>query len=236
MSTDLQERQQQERQVERVLADADQAAGGPAEGELAPEIDMDRGKLFARTSFSRMKITWTTDEALAMQKIWAEADRFIDAYFKDALDVLEDLYMHVRKPLADTTTGEVLTLPDGRRRWVEDEHGNPVEDWLSLNDRDREQALYRITTHLFAWEQTAAKLWGDAMFAKGLWEEAFAHAFYGAPRPGKPTVEDRTQHGRRASMDSRYFAIYKSLLSRRADAVVRSMTRIHGILLKDARR
>ena len=232
--TAIQDHDQTRGQLERVIAGADQAAGGPAEEAAEVDVHLDRMRTFSRTDFSRMKLTWTADEQLVMEEVRAQSDKIIEAFFREAFDVLEDLYRHVRKPKASLTTGEVRKDVYGRTVWETDEHGHPIENWLALGDRERENALYRITVHLHEWEQTAAKLWTDAMFAKGLWEEAFSHAFFGAPG-GRPTVDDRTQYGRKSSMESRYFALFRSSISRRADAVIRSMTRVYTILLKDAR-
>lgn len=234
-AADVRDREQNDKQIARVLRDADQTAGNAeADQAVEPTIHPDRMRTFTHTSLSRVKVSWTADEHIQMSTIWATVDKIIEAHFKTAFAVQEQLYRHVRKPVINTVSGEAVKDTRGRIRWIE-EDGIPYEDWLSLGDREREQALYQITTHMFEWEQIAAKIWGDAMFAKGIWEEQFAHAFSGAPGT-RPTVDDKTHHAHKHSMEQRYFAIFQSLLSRRADAVVRSMTRLYTVLLKDARR
>jgi hypothetical protein len=76
-------------------------------------------------------------------------------------------------------------------------------------------------------------MWGSAMFAKGIWEEAFAYG-YTTPR-GKFTIDDRTQFGHLQSIEERYFAIFQSVLSRRADALVRSLQRLENMLMQSVR-
>jgi hypothetical protein len=83
---------------------------------------------------------------------------------------------------------------------------------------------------MFGWEQRAADAWGEAMFAKAQWEERFA-IDYDAPFTG--TIEDRTAKGNIGAREERYFAIFLSLYSRKADAVVRSLALL-GQRLKDS--
>jgi hypothetical protein len=94
----------------------------------------------------------------------------------------------------------------------------------ALTDRRREHFLHQISAHLFEWEQASQDLWGEAMFAKAAWEERFAWGY--TTSEGK-TIDDRTQRARQASQEERYFAIYRTLLSRKADALVRSMQLIN---------
>jgi hypothetical protein len=47
---------------------------------------------------------------------------------------------------------------------------------------------------------------------------------------GKPTIDDRTQWGHQFSAEERYFAVFRSVLSRKADALVRSMERLRRML------
>ena len=58
------------------------------------------------------------------------------------------------------------------------------------------------------------------MFAKAQWEERFSIAF-DAPMSG--TVDDRRAAGNIDAREERYFAIFLSLYSRKADSIVRSM-------------
>jgi hypothetical protein len=235
VKTAQQDHDQIQGQVDRALAEADREPGGPA--ELTAEVDTigDRMRLFSQTGFSRMKLTWAPDEAAVMQRIWAESDRVIEAYFGEAFDILELIYKAVRVPKPGADPGEVMTDAHGRTQWLLDEEGRPVEDWTRLGDKQRDTFLNQLMINLFAWEQTAAKLWGDAMFAKGLWEEKFSSTFFAAPG-SRPTEADRTQHGRRSSMQERYFAVFKSMVSRRAEAVVKSMNRVYDRLERDSRR
>ena len=76
-------------------------------------------------------------------------------------------------------------------------------------------------------------MWGDAMFAKVLWEQRFSEGFRllpGAAISGKPTIDDRTQVGHSHSGQDRYFAVFQSVISRQADALVRNLIRIQRLL------
>lgn len=71
------------------------------------------------------------------------------------------------------------------------------------------------------------------MFSKAQWEERFALAFNDTTAGGRKTDEAMTQKARAGSRDERYFAIFESLYSRKADALVRSLERL-GQRLKDS--
>ena len=66
--------------------------------------------------------------------------------------------------------------------------GGWVEDWSALSLKQRENFLFQITTRMFAWEMAAADAWGESMYARACWEEAFSVA-YDAPSVG--TIDDR---------------------------------------------
>lgn len=220
-------------QVERVLAESDQPADATAEEGLAPDIPPDRTRQFRYTNFSRMRMSWIGDDLVRLEEIQATANRALQARFKKAFDLMDEVWLCVREPLADESTGEIRLASDGRPRWREDEHGNPVENWGRLDDRTRERFLFAITTHLFEWETAAVDLWAEAMYSKVQWEEAFANGFIRMPGnqvSGRPTIDDRTQTGHAFSAQERYFAVFCSALSRKADALVRSLTRIQRLL------
>lgn len=216
-------------QIARVLAEADQpddpAAEAPAEVDPRP----DRTRMFTHTNFSRARMSWDPADREVMDQIRRETDAVMLELFTDAYAILERLRNAVRVPSQ--------ILPG----WELDELGRPKEDWSRLSDPDREKFGHEIFTRLFEWEQIAAAFWSEAMFAKAIWEERFASGYVVAPNVeggprGKLTIDDRTQLARGASVQERYRAIYQSSLSRRCDALVRSMTRIEERLRDRARR
>lgn len=221
--TDAEEVQQKQRQIRRVLDDSDQPMNDTDEHPVEPDIPPDRTRQFRGVNFSRMRTSWKPTDLIIMQEITRQAEEILLTRFADAFDVMDRVFVAVREPARDAL-GMVMQDSTGRPQWKLNEVGLPTEDWTRLSDVDRLQFLYTITTHLFEWEQSAADQWGQAMYAKGIWEETFAKGFT-APE-GKLTVDDRTQHGHLASMEDRYFGIFQSVLSRRADAIIRSMTRI----------
>lgn len=208
------------RQAERVLGEAGKLAGSPAESPAAPDLPPDRTRRFTHVNFSRMRTQWSKNDKIVIEEIRRQAENVIFSQFMDAYSLLDRIYRCVRTPLVDETTGELSKNRRGQHLWKVSEIGLPLEDWTKVTDKDRFNWVHEITVHLFEWRQQAAALWGDAMFAKGIWEEVFAQAYVA---PDKGTIDDRTQAGHLASMEDRYFSIFLSLLSRRADGIVSSM-------------
>jgi hypothetical protein len=218
-------------QVQRVLADADRPADATEEEPLSVETPPDRSRQFRYTNFSRMRLSYIGDDQVRLDHIRRTADQAIQARFNGAFSLMDRLYRCVREPV--TRDGEVVTGSDGRPIWQADEDGNPAEDWSLLGEGERSNFLFAINTHLFGWEQEAVDLWAEAMYAKVMWEEQFANAFIKLPGvsvSGKPTIDDRTQAGHAFSAQDRYFAVYCAALSRKAEAVVRSMNRLQRML------
>jgi hypothetical protein len=209
--------------VREAAKDADKTA------EVDPHED--RTREMKTPGFSRMRTDWHGADAAQVQSLKGIVDGRILNLFPDAFVIMSEVYDLVREPEVDQTTGEFLLDKHGFKIWKRHPSGAFVEDFTVLTQRQKEDLLFRITTRLFEWQQTRADLWGEAMFAKAQWEEAMAIGF--DEPPGKLTVDDRTQKGRLASRDERYFAIFLSLISRRADAVVNSMELL-GQRLKDA--
>lgn len=221
-------------QARRVIEEADAGLDHPEEGPLTPSVLGERARTFKHTGLSRMRTSWGPDEQLVMDEIRTRARMVVRHEFRAAFALMEEIHRLVRTPLVDKSTGEIMTNLDGSWRWEANEFGNPVEHWERLGDAQRDGLMHTIATHLYEMELKAVDMWGESMFAKGRWEEVFAHAFI-APE-GRLTVDDRTQRGQDASMEARYLAIFKAVVSKQADAVIRSLTRIQGVLEKTARR
>lgn len=199
------------------------------ETPAAADLPEDRQRIFEALGFSRMKLDWSGDGRAMMDRIKSTVDGAILNHFEDAYRVMSDVYDVVREPAVNTVTGEVQRDHFGYVIWQRSPTGMFQEDWSRLSIRQREDFLYRITTALFEWEQRAADMWGEAMFAKAVWQENFATEY---DKPHTGTIEDRTAVGNIKSAEDRYFAIFLSLLSRRADAIVRTMGLL-GQRLKD---
>lgn len=216
--------EQAERALEEIAGEADQVA--------IAEVDPDRTQEMRTPGFSRMvtHTDWNSDDSLVVQQVRDIVDGRIMVRFVGAYEIMNDLYEIVREPEWDTKSGTTKTDHLGFTIWARTNTGAYIEDYAKLTIRKREDLLFKITTQLFDWEQNAADAWGEAMFAKAQWEERFAISFQGPG--GRLTIEDRTQHGRLGSRDERYFAIFMSLYSKKADAIVRSMERL-GQRLKD---
>lgn len=227
------QRTQEGNQIARALQGAEASLDHEHEDVLEPTVRGDRATGLSRPNWSRMRRTWLPDDAYVIDEIMMEADRIVRNTFPVAFTLMDRIYRTARFPKADEQTGLKLIAPGGGPVWETDEDGLPVEDWTRVGDRDRDDWLWVITTHLFEWEQQQQRMWGRSMFAKGKWEETFAR-FFQSGNAG-PTVDDKTQYGQSSAMESRYFGIFQGLLSRQSDALVKSMVRIQGVLERNAR-
>jgi len=211
------------RRVTRVLDDLAEGAEEPAEVDPHP----DRVRTFTSMSFARMRTRWTREEEGVIEQAKAQADHELMAEFGDAFIILNNIYEVVRQP-RHRSGGEIIRDQHGFPAWETDETGMYVEDYGKLTDRQREDFLHQISIRLVLWEQTAAQMWGEAMFAKAAWEERFAHSFVGSPQvEGKrPTEADRTNYAQTQSWEQRYLSLYMSMRSKQAEALVRGLERL----------
>jgi hypothetical protein len=193
---------------------------------LEVDLHQDRTKEFKAPGFMRFPTEWDGPYGDVVRGVHDVAESIMLQEFGMAFKVLLDLYDVVREPVVDASTGEIKQDKHGFPVWRRDSQGYPIEDYSRLTIRQREHFMFMISTHLFDWEQKAATMWAEAMFAKGAFEEVFATAF-GEDGPGRQTDALRENRARAASAPDRYFGIFKSYLSRRADALVRSLTLIN---------
>lgn len=213
--------EESQRQVERTLTEVTREQDEP----VVPDPHPDRTQEFRTPGFSRMRLTWAGDDGAVMAGVVELIDRMLEEEFPVAFETMHEIFSVVREQDADPTTGEALTDDRGLPVWKRNASGTYVENWGLLSSRAREDALHKITAYLFEWEEKQANYWGEAMFAKAQWEERFSAMYLSTPG-NRPTIEASTAHGRAGSMEERYFAIFKTLLSRRVDSLVRSMERI----------
>lgn len=209
----------------QVITDQVENFEKPMEVDPAP----DRTKAFSSTGFHRMRTRWNTEEQAVISLAHDQAEHELTLAFGDVYRILNNVYDVVREYMRDPYTGEPITI--GRAKmpvWEKDRTGMEIEDWSKLTDRMKEEFLYQITTRLVLWEQAAAEMKGEALYAKALWEERYAAGFIGTPliENRRPTVDDRTQEGHIVAREHRYMAIYMTVRSNRADSLVRSMERL----------
>lgn len=209
-----------EKTTEQFVREESQEADRPSDVDAHD----DRTQEFSHLGLSRMRLDWREGDAQAMAGLHQIVENVILDRFGGAYQVMNDLYEIVRQPRVDVLTGEVLLDDHGFPLWERNESGAFIEDYTKLGSKEVKDFLFRITTRLFQWEQEAASLWGDAMFAKAVWEQSLAQMYQDSRLSGARTVEDRTQAARVGSREDRLFALFRSLISRRADAVVRSVT------------
>ena len=200
------------------------------EDHVEPALPEERARRHQTPGFARMRMEWKGDDRLVMQSARDAVDGRILRLYADAYQIMHELYDVVREPEVDLETGEIQQDQWGFTVWKRTPSGAYVEDYTRLTRDQRERFLFEITTRLFDWEQRAGNAWGEAMLAKAQWEERFAIEY---DRPMHGTIDDRRAAGNKHATDERYFAIFLSWYSRRADALVRSMERI-AQRLKDA--
>jgi hypothetical protein len=218
---------------DHVFRQAQQAVRAESKGadEVAEvRVHEDHTRELKTPGFSRMRTEWSGPEAAQISGLRHIVDGRILTLFPDAFVLMNDLWDIVREPVRDQDTGFPIKDAHGFNVWARTESGAFVEDYSRLGMREREDLLFRITTNIFEWKQRQVDMWGDAMFAKAIWEEAFSLGF--TEPMGRLTVDDRTNRARVHATDERYFSIFQSLLSRRADAVVASLETL-GQRLKD---
>lgn len=184
---------------------------------------------FRSPGFQLMRIEWRGDDRMVLDGAIDAVNKRLVAEFQDAYEVMNQVYELVRTPMRDAQ-GEVVRDKYGYIVWARKPDGSYDEDFTRLAHDKKEHLLFLVTTRIFDWEQRAQDAWGEAMFAKAMWEERFAIGF-DAPMSG--TVDDRTQAGRLEARDERYFAIFVTLYSRKAEAIVRSL-QLLGQRLRDA--
>jgi hypothetical protein len=223
-------------QIERVLAESDVPADdATAEETMAADPHPDRTRESTRASFSRMRTGWAGDDARMIMELEVLAEKIIRRRFAVAFAIVERIRHHVRTQAVNKQTGVLLTYEDGTPQWEKDEFGAPAEDYAMLSDADRSNLLHTIAVHMFEWELAKGNTWFEAMVAKGEWEEIFSRGFTAQPGhvlSGKPTIEDRTHHSQKNAAQERYFALFESSLSRKADGIVRAMAALQKVLLE----
>lgn len=203
-----------------------------AELEDPIRIDLpdEKERKFRTAGFSRMRTEWKGPDAAMIATVHQVVQRKIEEHFSDAYTIMYELYDLIRTYKTDAN-GEVLHDEYNWPLWAQTATGAYVEDWGKLTYKQREKFLFQLTTRLFEWEQKASEAWAEAMFSKAIWEEAFSTGFE-SMEGARPTVDDRTARGRLASKEDRYFAIYCSYYSRKADALVRTL-QLLGQRIKD---
>jgi hypothetical protein len=197
---------------------------------IAPELPDEQRKKFRTPGFTRMRFTWLDPEYAIVKRAIDIAEGRIVETFSDMYELMNEIYDYVRTPEVDDETGEILADAYGFRVWKRTPLGAYEEDFSRLTVRQKHDLIFKITTRLFDWEQRAANLWLEAMMSKVRWEEAHGTAF---DEPMAGTIDDRTAYANRQVSEDKYFAIFLTTISRRADALVNTM-QLLGQRIKDS--
>lgn len=176
-------------------------------------------------AFRRMRTDWNSADRDVINQVRSAVDGVIMAKFGDLYDLHNLIFNLVRE--RDGNKVDEWGLP----AWKRNTNGLYVEDWSKVTNREREEWLYRLTTSMVRWETISVDLWGEAIFARAQFEEAFSGGYEELENP-KATIEDRTARARLRAAEHRYFAVYKAYLSKRGEALVKSAERL-GQRIKD---
>lgn len=221
---------------EEIAREVSKTADDPIEVTEPGERDLQ----FDTPGFGRIRTDLRGDDARVLKQVEHKINQVLWEEFW-ALYTIQDAFQSlVRDPLMrpDDPTKPLLD-EGGHQAWARDPvTGLPVEDWTRLTDAWRYHYQHQIMNMLFGWEQSAEKLRGRSLFAKAKWEELFAAGFESLPTISatRPTVDDREHRAKRIAAEERYYAVFMSSLSRRADALVKSMVRLHDDLERSLRR
>jgi hypothetical protein len=188
------------------------------------EIPEDRQRRFRTAGFSRMPTTWEGPDAITMHSVHQQVTELVDKHFEDAFLLMYEIYDIVREVAVDEEGNRLLDDND-LPVWQKTVTGRPVENWDNLTFRQRERFIFQIGTRLMDWKLRSAELWAEAMFSKAKWEDEFSIG-YEEIEGSRATINDREARGRLVAREARYFAIYASYLSRKADAVVSVMEQL----------
>lgn len=169
--------------------------------------------------FARMRLDWASDDRPIIQRAKSAVEGRIVMEFSDAYEIMNEVYEAVRMPEV-TEDGEVVRNQHGFAVWRKLPSGRYDEDFTRMTEKQRQHFMFLIVGRLFDWEQRAADIKMEALLAKGQFEERFAIKF---DEPVTGTVDDRKAWGNLGARDERYFAIFATALSHRADAVVSAM-------------
>jgi hypothetical protein len=202
--------------------------GGEAEGRekskelFKPVENTPEEPLNLTRAFRRMRTDWNSADLAIIRSVKDTVDRQIFDAFSDAYMIEFKIFDTVRRKKISTSTGEILMAEDGLPEYQRGADGGYIEDWSNISSAVREQLLYEISTRMFNWKLRAADAWGEALFAKAVWEEAFATGFDTNPDT-KATVDARNARAQRVAADYRFLAVFKSTYSKKADAIISSM-------------
>lgn len=187
---------------------------------------------FDFSAVSRMRTEWRGPDADRLRGVERNIETVLYRKFFSLYKLREYLWSHIRVPLAKAD-GEIKVDRFGLTRWQKHPEGHPqegmfIEDWSLMTDTLRTEILDRLVNYLFEWERAAEHLRAEALYARAEYESLYAEGFESLPvqTATRPTVDDREARAKRVAAEDRLFALYMTSLSRQADALVRSATRL----------
>lgn len=183
-----------------------------------PIEDESSQRKFRTPGFHRMRFSFDEEQRMRVDEALSQYDKWLHEFFPDAYEILDDIFMIIRDPLIGPDGPERDEF--GHQKWVRTITGHIHEDFSRLTSRHKEDLAYQIMTRLPSWEQMAAGIWTEAMYARVAWEEKFAIDY---DAPARKTMGERDAIAKKGAIDERYFAVFMAGYSRKAEALVRTM-------------
>ena len=203
-------------QAHAATADADTVV----ELETAQEREAERRRW--RPGFDRLRIEWAGDDRQVLARAYEVANQVIAREYADAFALRDRILLAVRTPVCDAH-GTPIRDGDGRVVWETDAGGLVAEHWEALGLKEREGLVLAISVRMLDWQQIQQRFHAAALVKKVMWEERYAHE-YEVPEAG--AVRDREERAKLMAIDERYRAVYQTLVSRQADAIVDAMDKL----------
>lgn len=203
--------------ADEIAAEANEDLDKVEDENPLPEV---QSRLWRGPGFQRLRFEWRHEDQVVLSQARAHVEGKLGRLFPDVYNTMYDIYNVVRDhEVADD--GHIKVDQFGDPVWKRHPSGlGYVEDWARLSQKQLEHFLFLIATHLFDWRARAEDLRAEALFARGAYTEQFASSF-DAPATG--TEGDRRAAGELGAAEERYFALYQGWLSRRADALIKTM-------------
>lgn len=153
-----------------------------------------------------------------VSSIVRQADRLVRERFAQVFDIERRMLESVR-----------VTGPDGQ--FVKNDEGAYVEDWSRVTMSQMQQFIQAGSAEAFFASQQSIDAYAEAVLAKFAYDDDYDAAYIAQ---GSGTVAERTSRAKAATVDKRWAALFRSVVSKKAkdaverlDAHVRRVERIY---------
>lgn len=167
-----------------------------------PVVDMEQG------IFGRIRFSWRKQDRDMRDRFQAASHASFLELFADAISVVDDLYSNMWVPRTNEH-GIVMSGPDGRRLWVTDERGRPIEKIEQLTGQDIHQTILSLQKVLLEITPQVEALMIDAVMAHNIAKDHYDDAWFSMV---EGTQGDRTARANRESRQDRWHSFFRFAL------------------------